>query len=101
MANDIKLKSLDGDLTITNGDFVIADSEYQHIHDILYDGSGEWKAFPTLGLGLKFSQFGPADTLALKQNIKFQLSQDGYSSDPNVYYDYSTSKLKIFPNATR
>lgn len=98
---DIKLQSIDGDLLIENGDFVIFDSDYQHIHDIINDAPGEWKQFPTLGVNLKSVQYGPANVNQLQQTIKIQLTGDGYVCSPIVKYDYSISKLKINARATR
>lgn len=48
MAKDIAL-DIEGDLLIQNGDFVIADSDEQHIQDIIQANKGDFREAPLLG----------------------------------------------------
>ena len=98
---DITLTSLDGDLNIKNGDFFIDFSDNQHIHDIINDGPGEWKQFPLVGVNLKTYQYAPTNANQIQQNIKYQLTADGYQSSPIVEFSYQLSKLTINPRAIR
>jgi hypothetical protein len=99
---DISITSFEGDLIISEGDFIInRSSDQQHIHDILSDAPGEWKRTPLLGLNLKAYQYGPANTTILQRNMKIMLTSDGYQSNPIVEYSYQRGKLLIDPKAVR
>lgn len=41
------------DLLIKDGDFVIGESDNEHIKSILIANKGEWKEFPELGVGME------------------------------------------------
>lgn len=43
----------DGDLLIENGDFVIGESDTEHIKSILMANKGDFKEFPELGVGME------------------------------------------------
>lgn len=79
MANDFLLDDA-GDLLIKNGDFVIGDSEAQHVEDLLYSFKGEWKEHPLLGAESQ-RQLKQGNSLTkLKKAIKIELQNDGYSN---------------------
>jgi hypothetical protein len=84
MANvkDIKLDS-DQDLFIdpNTGDFAFADSDTQHVKDILNSYAGWWKETPTLGVGVKRYLGSSSSLQQLKRSIKIHLKTDGYKAD--------------------
>lgn len=49
VAKDAKLDT-DGDLLFSDGDFVVEESDQQHIDDILVSGKGNWREWPTIGV---------------------------------------------------
>lgn len=84
MANvkDIKLDSNE-DLFIDSntGDFVITESDTQHVKDILNSYAGWWKEFPTLGVGVKRFLGSSSSLQQLKRRIRIHLRSDGYKAD--------------------
>lgn len=78
MAKDIKLDET-GDLVIKNGDFVIADSDVQHVQDIINSGPGWWKQFPAIGVDIQKYIGSSGKLQELEKNIKLQLESDGYN----------------------
>lgn len=84
-AQDFLLTSLQGDLMIKNGDFVIGISDEQHQRDIISNPSGWWHLSPYVGVGLIFYQDGNINTSTLASIIMNQLSKDGYyTRRPNI-----------------
>ncbi len=80
MANAFTDIALDvtGDLMISNGDFVIAESDDQHIADLIRSAKGEWKEFPLCGADLTKQLKGPI-TGEFRRELRLQLFQDGYN----------------------
>jgi hypothetical protein len=71
----------DGDLLIVNGDFVIGESEEQHMEDIILAAPGEFRQYPTLGVGISRYLKGPDPNLdRLKAAIIENLKLDGYTN---------------------
>lgn len=98
--NDIQLVNFAGDLKFSNGDFVIADSDKQNIHDIINDAKGEWKQYPLSCVGVVQYQ-NSNGTRELAQAIKTQLKIDGFNvGNPIVKYD-TKNQLVIDPDASR
>jgi len=65
-----------GDLLIEGGDFVIGQSDQQHILHILQAAPGQYKQHPMTGANaVSFVGGSNAD---LKRNIRLQLLMDGY-----------------------
>jgi hypothetical protein len=96
------LQSVDDDLFISelSGDFVIAESDQQHISDILRSYPGEWKENPEIGVGLRGYFESAGKEQEIERNILVQLKADGYNvTSPKI--DFVDSKLTITPNATR
>jgi hypothetical protein len=75
--NDITLE--DKDLKISNGDFVIEQSDPQHIELIIDSHIGSWKQYPLCGVGIENFTKSSGQSLALKRTISVQLEADGYS----------------------
>lgn len=75
MPNDILLDS-DFDLAFVDGDFAIGESTRQHQQLILLSEPGEWREFPTCGVGMYSKLLGdnPGEVLGI---IKRQFEQDG------------------------
>ena len=70
----------DGDLLIEQGDWLIADSDQQHIQLLLTSMPAEWKENPETGVGLTVSQHGAIDGF-VKRTIAVQLEADGFKLD--------------------
>lgn len=71
------------DLLISNGDFVIDDSEEQVQELILVANQGSFRESPLTGIGIiKFvkSRFTVDQIDALRQKIRLQLQYDGYDT---------------------
>lgn len=75
--NDIILE--EKDLKVSNGDFVIEQSDPQHIELIIDSWFGGWKQFPLCGVGIDNFIKSAGQSLALKRAISVQLEADGYS----------------------
>lgn len=73
--------NIDHDVEFSNGDFIIDYSDSTHIQDIIESFPGEWKEFPTLGVGLMQYLNSSGKEQELKNEIKRQITADGYSID--------------------
>ena len=67
-------------LLIERGDWLIADSQQQHIQLLLTSLPGEWKETPETGVGLALSQNGAIDGF-MKRTIAVQLEADRFKLD--------------------
>ena len=76
--NDILLDDVDGDLIIFNGDFLVSDSDQQHIQHILTAQKGQFYQWPLLGLGILNYNNATIDPIDLEQSIKIQIKSDDY-----------------------
>ena len=94
MANARDIKLVDNDLEFQAGDFVITDSDQQHIEDIVEAFQGSYKEFPLLGVGIRqyIGSAGAQDEL--QSLIQLQLESDGYTvnnivlgDQGNIYID--------------
>ncbi|TXI14618.1 MAG: hypothetical protein E6Q66_05820 [Pedobacter sp.] len=70
----------DNDLLIEYGDWLLADSDQQHIQLLLTSMPAEWKENPETGVGLTLSQHGLIDGF-IKRTIAVQLEADGFKLD--------------------
>lgn len=96
---DITLSKVNGDINISNGDFVINDTTNQEIADILSYANGELKQFPSVGVYLEGYEKGEIN--GLQNVIKKQLINDGIKVNLlNVNLDAS-GKLQVQVNGTR
>lgn len=64
------------DLVIRGGDFLVQDSDAQHIQHILQADRGQWRQWPLVGAGLMRALNSPSRVQELKQLIKLQLKAD-------------------------
>ncbi len=100
--HDIKLSNTDGyndDLFFANGDFVIAESDEQHIKDTINAFPSWWKEFPLQGVGIRSWLGSPSNLQEMSKTIRLQLQADGYNAtNPKVVLSPDGS-LVINPNA--
>lgn len=89
----------DGDLLISNGDFVISDSDTMHCEDTIIAVAGWWKQYPTDGVGVQYYSKSAGQEQILAREIKIQLELDGYTV-LNPYVNFVNDTLTINPNAT-
>lgn len=66
-----------GDLKFENGDLATGFSDPIHQEDIIISDIGNWKEFPTLGVGVNRYLNGP-NIQALKKYVKLHLESDDY-----------------------
>lgn len=66
------------DIAFKGGDFIIGESDAQHIEHILTAKPGHFYQFPTLGVGVVDLIKGSIKRQALKQKIKVNLESDNY-----------------------
>lgn len=93
MRQDIQVDEA-GELIIKNGDFVIDESDRQHVEHIVIASPGEYKKNPTLGFGAINKIKANADDLRFKRDLKIQLGFDGYT-DPKIDLSGGYENLKI------
>ena len=67
------------DLKIQGGDLVVADSNEQHISDLLIAERGHYKQAPRTGAGIKQLLNGSL-TAVEKRKLRLQLKADGYEA---------------------
>ena len=89
------LQDSDGDILITDGDFVIGDSDNDHIVDIINSNQGDWKEFILCGVGIDNYLNSSGMQLQLKKNIITQLGIDGYGSITVVFTGNDTSQFQV------
>ena len=69
-----------GDLLIENGDFVVGDSNQQHVESILLSQKGEFKEFPLVGFGIVNYIKSDTPEVKFKRDLKIQLEYDGFNN---------------------
>lgn len=81
MRTDIIFGLVDGDydLLINNGDFVMAQSDIQHVRHIIEAEQGNYKQQPLIGVGVRKMINGTLDE-ATKRVIRLQLKSDQYQT---------------------
>jgi len=80
-SKDIKLENNDFFIDPVKGDFLITDSDTQHVQDIINSFANWWKEFPTIGVGIKKYLGASGGVQVVKRAIKIQLKSDGYRTD--------------------
>lgn len=73
----------DNDLVVKNGDFLVRESDEQHIVLIINTFVGDWKLFPFCGVGIIRYVSSSGQQQTLRRAIEVQLQADGFSK-PNV-----------------
>jgi hypothetical protein len=72
-----------GDLAIQGGDFVVGQSDLQHVKHLLIAEKGNYKNAPLTGVGIRryqFAAFSPLITTKLRADISVQLKADGFKA---------------------
>jgi|ERR1035437_20464 hypothetical protein len=78
------------DLTIVNGDFLITESDQNHVISIINSYTGAWKEYPLVGVGLIQYLAGSVNSDVVKRAIQTQLITDGYNvQDIKVLKDFT------------
>lgn len=97
MRTDIGLNN--NDLVIQYGDFIVAESDIQHVADTINAFPGWWKENPLDGVGIMAYIKSPADPQDINRKVKIELQADGYISKAPVVTLTSSGQLTINPNA--
>ncbi|MBS7334263.1 MAG: hypothetical protein KIG88_11770 [Weeksellaceae bacterium] len=72
------IRDQEQDVKIERGDFVIDESDQQHIEDIFIAQKGEFKEFPLVGFGaINYIKTQTTDD-EFKRDLKIQLEYDNY-----------------------
>lgn len=86
------------DLKIANGDFVVSDSDQNHILLIIKSYLGAFKQFPLVGVGIDYFRSSNGQQSAIKRSISVQLEYDSYSNIETIVNKdntfYITAKRK-------
>lgn len=100
MVQDILIDD-DADLRIENGDFVVGDSDQQHVVLLINTFAGHWKQFPTCGVGIIQYMASAGQGSVLKRSINVQLTADGYRDitvdlreNPSGLFEYDVSATR-------
>lgn len=89
------LQNNDNDLLIENNDFVIGNSDEDHIVDIINSAQGDWKEYIFCGVGIDNFLNSSGAQLQLRKQILQQLTADGYSSVSVVFTDNNTTNFEV------
>lgn len=93
MRKDIKVDD-SHEAAIEGGDFVISESDRQHVIDITFAHPGEYKAYPLIGFGAILQIKKNPDPNQFKRDLKIQLEYDGYNN-PDIDLSGGYENLKI------
>lgn len=99
MAINADLNINNNDIFIINGDFIIAESDEQHILDSLNSFPGYWKQNPLDGVGIRQYQNAVGIEQDLARKINVELASDGYQSAGAIVAFDATGRLNVNPNA--
>lgn len=66
----------DGDLKIFNGDLSVEPSDNQHIQDIFLANKGQFRQYPTIGIGIESKLNGSTNIQFLRKQIRENLKFD-------------------------
>jgi hypothetical protein len=101
MASNLDFGLYQNDLITQDGDFVITESDTQHVSDTLAAFPGWWKEHPADGVGVLQYVNSTGAEQTLERSIKLQLESDGYRcSNPEVDID-NEGNLTVSPNAEK
>ena len=94
MALNYDIALSNNDLLIQDGDFVIAQSDEQHIADTINAFPGWWKENPADGVGLLQYVRSSGKQQEIARSVKLQLQSDGYQVS-NTTVTIDTNGLMI------
>jgi hypothetical protein len=101
MALNYDIALLNNDLLIQDGDFVITQSDEQHIVDTINAFPGWWKENASDGVGLLQYVKSSGKQQEIARSVKIQLQSDGYQvSNPTVTID-PDGLMILNPNAKK
>ena len=83
------------DIEIANGDFVIEDSEQQHVQHILNAAPGNYYQYPTLGVDIQNEAGNNSSTEMIKRLIKKNLEDDNYKVTGLIVEFDQNGELKL------
>lgn len=86
-----------GDLQIANGDFVKGDSTLQNQNALMYAAPGEYKQFPTAGVGI-YNYLKDSDFSNLLRQVRLQFTQDGMTVSSLNVVDGSIQVVAPYAN---
>lgn len=94
MVKDFKTDT-DGDLFISSGDLAIFESDSQSIVDIIISNKGDWKEYPLCGVGIDNYINSNSSQQFLTNDIKTQLTNDGFGNIDVIYDDNNSLNFTI------
>ena len=98
MAQDILLDDL-GDLTFSDGDFSLGESNEQHAILIVNTSPGSWKEYPIIGVGIGAFVSSSGQESTIKRRISVQMEKDGFTNiDVSVVQDGNSYNYYLSAN---
>lgn len=91
IAMDI-MTDLNNDLLIVDGDFVIGESDMQHIHHILIAEQGDYKESPIIGIGIEKYINSTVDPVTIGSFINTATKHLKYDGFTNIEIDMKDFK---------
>lgn len=101
LSYDIALNGNDAYVDPYYGDFIIVQSDEQHIIDNIAAFPGWWKEFPQDGVGILQFENSSGQEQIIARKIKLQLQSDGYQVRNPVITMKANGELDIQPNAIK
>lgn len=92
----IDLQLTDNDIDVLNNDFILSESDAQHIQDTINANVGWWKETYNSGVGVQ-QYLKSSDTAELSRKIMLELQADNYKSSPLISFT-NNGLLTINPN---
>lgn len=90
------LLDADFDLPIETNNLALGQSDEQHMYDCMISYQGWWKQFPKNGVGINRYLKSRISPLILQNNVKLELSKDGYIVDnPTVKAILNTMNVNV------
>ena len=98
MAKRYDIALSNNELYFQDGDFLIVESDMQHIIDTIASFPGWWKEYPLDGVGVAGFTKSPADAQEINRKVGVELKADGYNPrNPTVTLS-PNGELVINPN---
>jgi hypothetical protein len=89
------LQDTDNDILIVDNDFVVGNSDEDHIVDIISSNQGEWKEYILCGVGIENYLNASGVQLQLKKQILQQLANDGFTDINVTFNDTNTTNFEV------
>jgi hypothetical protein len=100
MASNYDIFLTNNDCATGGGDFIIAQSDDQHVIDTINAFPGWWKQNPADGIGIAAWQKGVAQIQELSKQLRLQLNSDGYTLNNPTITLSADGRFIISPNVT-